>query len=241
MLPSRPVAVTLQRVDCFHESLGVLAILPLEEDLSGELLADERAPLGRFGPSRRRTYAGGRVALRAALAALGAPELAILSDERGAPVLPAGYSGSIAHKDTLAVALAVASAPGTFVGVDVEDAEPLRVDVSRHVLTDEEQRTHAGLEERERLRVLRVTFAVKEAIYKAIAPVCRRYVGFREVAVAIGLAPEHPSRRDAELRCDFDPPSPLPLAVRARWAELDPMPGISWGALIAIATARTRG
>lgn len=241
MLPSRPVAVTLQRVDCFHESLGVLAILPLEEDLSEQLLPNERTPLARFGPSRRRTYAGGRVALRAALAELGAPDVAILSDERGAPVLPPGFSGSIAHKDTLAVALAVASEPGRFVGVDVEDAEPLRVDVSRHVLTDEEQRACAGLEEAERLRVLRVTFAVKEAIYKAIAPVCRRYVGFREVAVAIGLGPEHPSRRDATLRCAFEPPSPVPLAVRARWADLPPLPALSPGGLIAIASARTIG
>jgi 4'-phosphopantetheinyl transferase EntD len=46
---------------------------------------------------RRRTWIGGRVALREALRRSGLDAPAVLADERGAPLLPAGVAGSVSH------------------------------------------------------------------------------------------------------------------------------------------------
>ena len=79
------------------------------------------------GAARRASFIGGRVALRAALAALGADAGSgpspILSTPRGAPALPAGFVGSVSHKRELAVAIVGARGrptPRTTLGIDVE-------------------------------------------------------------------------------------------------------------------------
>ena len=58
---------------------------------------------------------------------------AVLTDSRGAPVLPAGVSGSISHKTKLAVAL-VARESRARLGVDIEDDVVGSLDISRRVL-----------------------------------------------------------------------------------------------------------
>src|SRR5438477_297716 len=75
--------------------------------LVDELPSEERALALALAPARRATWAGGRVALRAALADLGVGAAApIGATPRGAPALPAGLAGSIGHKESVAVALA---------------------------------------------------------------------------------------------------------------------------------------
>ena len=51
------------------------------------------------------------------------------------------------------------------------------------MLTEAEQAEIASLAERDRAREVTVRFSAKEAIYKAIDPFVRRYVGFQEVEV----------------------------------------------------------
>jgi 4'-phosphopantetheinyl transferase EntD len=140
-------------------------------------------------PRRRRTYVAGRLALRQALSAAGASPSpadlpAIEADDRGAPRVPAGFRGSIAHKDEVAVALAGRD-DGARVGVDVEPLRALAAPLGRRILTPEEL---AALDRRcrdddDRGRELLRAFAAKEAIYKAIDPFLRRYVGFLEVVL----------------------------------------------------------
>jgi len=149
-------------------------------------LDDHDAALARLAPAeqhrarelgdvRRREYVAGRTALHLALAT----EDAILSDERGAPILPAGWVGSISHKRALAAALVAPAGLGQ-IGVDLEHAGAPRQDIARRILTAREQ---AALPDRGPAVTLR--FAIKEAIYKAIDPYVRRYVGFTEVELEI--------------------------------------------------------
>lgn len=150
--------------------------------LERELSPLERAFASTLPERRRRTYAGGRAAMRRALAALGASDAAEIGvDDRGAPTLPSGVAGSIAHKDEVAVAHAARSADGSTLGVDVELARRLSDGVVRRVLCDDEleQLALRGVEAASEAALER--FAVKEAVYKAIDPFLRRYVGFREV------------------------------------------------------------
>ena len=179
---------------------GALAALP----------AAERAHAQSLGEVRRRDLIAGRTALHLALEDF---SHAILADDRGAPMLPAGLSGSVSHKGRFAAAI-VGAADGGFVGVDLEHAAPPRLDIASRILTPREQ---ALLPDRGRAVTLR--FAIKEAIYKAIDPVVRRYVGFTEVELDL-----------LEDRCAIT--TAIPLSIDVHWREH----GAHW-----LATARAIG
>lgn len=191
---------------------GRCVLLELD-DVDPPLLAEEEAIAARLAPSRRREFVAGRTALRTALG-LDAP---IVPDDRGAPVLPAGWVGSISHKGVRAAAL-VAPAGEGYVGLDLEIAAPPRMPIERRILTQREQATIAIGGKDVTLR-----FAIKEAIYKAVDPIVRRYVAFTEVELDV----------HADGRCDVHviDRGRLPVAVEAWWQERDGL----W-----LATARAR-
>ncbi len=201
-----------------HGRLLALAI-PDEGDLealAARLLPEELSLAAALAPARRRTWIAGRAALRVGLERLGLAAPAVPSDDRGAPALPAGILGSVSHKERVAVALVAQAEPGTGarIGVDVEIDAPLRFDISRKVLTEDEQRAIAGLAEPERMAELRVRFSAKEAIYKALDPFVRRYVGFQEVSVT----PQPDGRAHVAMHL---PPAEGPFDVDVRWLRRD--------------------
>jgi len=145
---------------------------------------DEQALAGQLGPARAREFLAGRRALRAALADLGGDgAVAIGRGPRGAPQLPAGWVGSVSHKRDLAIGL-VATDRGWTIGIDLEVRAPRPIDIARRVLTAGEAAALAALDDDARRRRVVRTFAIKEAVYKAIDPHLGRYVGFHEVALA---------------------------------------------------------
>jgi 4'-phosphopantetheinyl transferase EntD len=162
---------------------------------AGTLHAAEADFARRLPMARRATFVAGREALRSALGQLpdrgdgdSYRDFAILWTARGAPQLPSHVTGSVTHKDTLAMA---AVAPrGTslqHVGIDLE-RRPVEGDlhsrsIARKILTAREfayvqQWGEDTIEGRERILL---HFALKEAVYKAIDPYVERYVGFTEV------------------------------------------------------------
>jgi enterobactin synthetase component D len=169
--------------------------LPDEEDAIGlealvaALGPEEQAFARGLPPARRATWAGGRVALRAALAQLGIAAPEIPPTPRGAPALPAGVVGSISHKPTLAVALAARSeGPGAAtLGLDLELDRAPRVDISARVLTVAERaRLDALPSPAARVRELMLSFAAKEALYKALDPWLARFISFQDVELSRG-------------------------------------------------------
>lgn len=194
-------------VDRFETAHGVCTIVALEdhevEAAYARLPTAERAYADSLGPVRRREVICGRTALHDALASL-EPNLAtspILADDRGAPVLPAGWVGSVSHKGERGAAL-VAPVSEARVGVDLELAQPSRQDIARFILTRREQ---DALADRGKGATLR--FSIKEAIYKAVDPFVRRYVGFTEVELDVsdeGIAVVT---------------SRLPYAIETTWQE----------------------
>ena len=129
-------------------------------------------------------------------------------DDRGAPVLPAGWVGSISHKRERA-AVIVAPDDGARIGIDLEVAQPSRQPIERRVLTAREV-VGAPLD-------VVLYFALKEAIYKAVDPFVRRYVGFQEVEVDLAARTVT---------------SALPCAIEIWWCEHD-------GHFLATARARS--
>jgi 4'-phosphopantetheinyl transferase EntD len=180
---------------CVGVSLPQAAGFALPADLHPEEAAFVHAAPG----PRRASFIGGRVALRAAIAALGdgAPPAAILSTARGAPALPPGYVGSISHKRELAVAIAARAepTPRTTVGIDVEIPRAFRADVTGRVLTADERAAVAAMDASARDAEILFRFAAKEAIYKALDPWVQRLVSFQEVE----LVTDGDGRRAARL------------------------------------------
>jgi 4'-phosphopantetheinyl transferase EntD len=157
--------------DCPHGRLIVGSVSPNVQPFPGEL--DQIAALAE---SRRHEFMAGRHLLRNALGQW----VAIPSDDRGAPVVPAGWVGSISHKPGAAAAIA-APDTGARIGVDIERAAPPKQPIERRILNAREQVAITGAR-------ITLAFAIKEAIYKAIDPFVRRYVGFTEVELDLGDA-----------------------------------------------------
>lgn len=135
-----------------------------------ELPAAERQRAAALSGARRREFVAGRMAMHQLVGG----GTSVATDDRGAPVLPLGLTGSISHKATRAVAI-VAPADLGYVGIDLERAAPPRGDIGGRILTAREPAVTGKL--------LTRIFAIKEAIYKAIDPIVRRYVGFQEVEI----------------------------------------------------------
>jgi enterobactin synthetase component D len=191
-----PLAFTLVRIDV-PAALDARADIWLPELVAtARLHAEEAALVGAMPPARRATFVAGRLAMRAALSAHAPLEAhgPILRSDRGAPVLPPSVAGSVSHKHDAALALvsprrAMASGTSVHVGVDLEhrpnarDIE--RPSIARRILTASELDALSVFDSdplAQRERVI-LSFAIKEAVYKAIDPTVQRYVRFTEVAL----------------------------------------------------------
>jgi 4'-phosphopantetheinyl transferase EntD len=152
-----------------------------------ELALSLRLPEQRFAAGlsegRRATWIAGRVALRAALEDLAIETGPILATDRGAPLMPDDVLGSISHKKEVAVGLAARRENAAKLGVDLEKDAPLRIDIARRVLTEQETREVDRLSPQARQSEVLLRLSCKEAIYKAVDPFVRRYVGFQEATV----------------------------------------------------------
>lgn len=164
---------------------GLLAIVELPlgaaaDALFTQLPNEEQELAQDFAPRRRRTFAGGRHALRAALSALGrTSEGPILRDDRGAPILPDGVRGSLSHSEDVACAL-VSLDISYHLGVDVESiARVARLDSALILTPGEVKQLPVNARDLE----LALKFSLKESLYKAIDPLLRRYIDFTEVEV----------------------------------------------------------
>src|SRR5689334_19859330 len=96
----------LPRPEALDTPHGRCVLVAVDDDLLAAALAalpgDEQALAAKLSEHRRRELIAGRTALHHAL---GDFTHAILPDDRGAPMLPAGWVGSVSHKGALAAAI----------------------------------------------------------------------------------------------------------------------------------------
>jgi 4'-phosphopantetheinyl transferase EntD len=112
----------------------------------------ERQAVARAVAKRRNEFATGRALLRELLGWDGPIGVAASR----APLLPAGWRGSLAHDHRLAVAAVTADGAIGAVGIDVEPATPLPAEMADIILRADERELDAHL-----------AFTLKEAAYKA--------------------------------------------------------------------------
>ncbi|HVM15677.1 MAG TPA: 4'-phosphopantetheinyl transferase superfamily protein [Egibacteraceae bacterium] len=163
----------------FHTPHGVLVLVPIDPATSPGVRDDERDLTAGYAERRLRTFVTGRVALRLALGS----DLAIGRTDRGAPIVPPGWRGSISHTDRWAGGLALRTDDDVTVGLDLESVCESLGDVVSHVLVPSEIAQLVGLDEQARTEAVLERLSLKEAFYKAVDPRLRRFVGFHQVAV----------------------------------------------------------
>jgi len=163
----------------------------VSEAVLARLHREEAQAARALGGFRQVEWVAGRLAGQEAGRHLAAPDWRLLAGPGRAPRPPRGFVASIAHKRDLAVAL-VAPGDSATVGVDLEDDIAAARSVAGLILLPEERTQVARLESEERDRAVLVAFAVKEAVYKALAVRVGRLLGYHEARVD-GLDSSTPS------------------------------------------------
>jgi phosphopantetheine--protein transferase-like protein len=190
---------------------GTGAAVP--DEVLSRLHADEVATAASLRAFRQESFVGGRLAAQAALRFLGLRPGPVHQGPRGEPVAPEGLTLSISHKRHLAVALVARADHGT-IGVDLEDLAPAREGIGQRILTPAELTLVEALPPERQWTATVLRFALKEAIYKALAPHLQRYIDFSEAELRLrtdGTASVSLNLREG----------PAPAAIDARYTWLD--------------------
>lgn len=214
LLPYDPASFVLQQV---HDE-G----LPWPEELA------------RSVPARQAEFFHGRLAARAALHSLGAPDTAVGRGPDRAPQWPQGFVGSLSHTRRWAVAWVGRRAEpagepvGDDVGLGVDLEGPLDAAAQATVRAqaldaDEAERLLDGAPDADHALRLTVAFSAKEALFKAVHARCVQMPGF-EASAVVGWRPAkagEPGALVLELTQPLGPGLPARRRFEVRWYLLD--------------------
>ncbi len=183
------------------ETVRLAAMPPADAD-PAYLLPDEACSVERAVEKRRREFAAGRILARQLLAQMtsndSARTLPLLNDANRVPIWPAGIVGSITHCHSLCAVATSHVAHSAGIGLDVEPAEPMKPELERYVMRDAEYARIDVMPLEVRMLGGVLVFSIKEAVYKAIYPITRRFLEFQQVEiVSLGIALEPCDDRQA--------------------------------------------
>lgn len=169
------LAQALKTLQAPNLLLGHRIIMPGDEDA---LFPIERAGREQATLKVQRQSGAVRIVARSLLEQLGHPDAALPRLSNGAPQWPDGIVGSMAHDKRVAVVAVMPSTGSSYIGIDVEPAEPLPPKVMETISTPGEQRKYDpdSLESR-------VLFCAKEAVYKAFNSKTGQRLGFQDVDI----------------------------------------------------------
>jgi 4'-phosphopantetheinyl transferase EntD len=155
-------------------------------DRTADLFPVEEAHIARAVASRKREFATGRGCAREALARLGVDPTPIGVGDRGEPLWPAGYAGSITHCRGYRGSAVARTIDLRSIGIDAEPHERLPDDLLTTIAGPAEvahlDRLAAG---RPATHWDRLLFSAKESIYKALFPVDGRRLEFADAVVEL--------------------------------------------------------
>jgi 4'-phosphopantetheinyl transferase EntD len=146
------------------------------------LMPAELSCCSRFAPRRLHDFTVGRYAASEALAQLGLERESLPIGDNREPAWPAGVVGSIAHTDGLAGAVAARRSDICGLGLDLEHVSPI-ADIAKHISTSRERdflSDHPSLPD-----YWNILFSAKEAIYKCLWPLLRRFISFQDVSLLV--------------------------------------------------------
>lgn len=139
--------------------------------------------LDSIGDRRRDLFILGRLAASKLQSSLNLPNSVVLKDSDGVPIFQNELKASISHKERVAVCAGTLNKNVISIGVDVEKQKSIRPDLISTIGTVNEQKQINLLDNSEILTL----FSLKESIYKAVFPIIRRPLYFKDAE--IGLKP----------------------------------------------------
>ena len=157
------------------------------DEARGRLHPQEEDWITRATPKRSREFTAGRICARRALARLGINDYPLLPGPDRVPVWPADVVGSISHTEGFCGVAVTRRTPSTGIGLDIESAEGLDEQQWPLVLRASERHWLGRVDARERDRLAKLMFSVKECAYKCQYCVHRRWLEFSDVEVVLDL------------------------------------------------------
>ena len=171
---------------------------------------DERNEVSAAVDLRKGEFGDARWCAHQALRELGVESAgAILRGERGMPLWPEGFTGSLTHTDGLRAAVAASTRHVHSMGLDAEPAEPLPEGVLHSIASATEIAMVQRLQADGYPWADRLLFCAKEATYKCWFPMTRRWLDFDEAEIELRADGTFISQLLAR-------PAPVPL-FEGRW------------------------
>ena len=134
----------------------------------------------------------------------------ILRGNRGMPLWPDGYCGSMSHTSGMRAAAVAPVDQIRSLGIDIEPAQKLPVDIVDLILRDSEKPQIQRLRSAGIPYADRIIFCAKEAVYKTWFPMTQRWLGFEQAEVDL--------REDGTfIAYLLVRPTPVPF-ISGRWA-----------------------
>lgn len=152
------------------------------------LMPQEKGCIEAAVEKRQREFATARVLARHLLAEYGIHRYPLLNDNDRVPIWPEGIVGSISHCDQCCmVALMNKNEKTINIGIDVEPDNAIDADLWPSFATDCELRWIESFANISSGRLAHLLFSAKEATYKCIFPVTRKFIEFHDIEIEFDL------------------------------------------------------
>ncbi|MGH3653800.1 4'-phosphopantetheinyl transferase family protein [Glutamicibacter sp.] len=174
--------------DIFAELLppSVQVVQTRTELEDGRSYWEEERYIAEAVPERQQEFRTVRVCARRALARLGHAGVALVPDEKRAPIWPAGVVGSMTHCAGFRAAAVASANDIRGVGIDAELHASLPAEILDIILLPEEQVMAAELSAHHPgIAWDRLIFSAKESVFKAWFPLTRQWLDFLECRILI--------------------------------------------------------
>jgi len=149
-----------------------------------ELHPSEAAQVAKAVDKRQREFAAARGLARGLFESLGLVAGPLLNGEDRAPIFPDGVVGSITHTAGYCGVVVGRASSYVGLGLDVEQAEPLKPELLRMILADDERDAYDPTDPPALARA-KLVFSAKEAAYKAQYALTRTYLGFSAMRIEV--------------------------------------------------------
>lgn len=166
---------------------------------------------------RRSEFAAGRYCARTALETAGTTNQAILKAQSGCPIWPDGFVGSISHTDRFATALIAPTVHYAGLGIDIEHNSALKSELHSFVLTPLEKNKLLTQPTVKNTPRCKLSFVIKETIYKAVFPFVRCFFDFQQAVLTINTDGDWAGRLSPSIK---NLPESL-STISGRWSSTD--------------------
>lgn len=138
-----------------------------------------------YGEIRKNSFALGRLSAWKLLEELKSPPHILINDKDGVPYFPEELKGSLSHKGDKAACAGTLNKNVISVGIDLEKIKSTNPELLLKIGTEFEQRT---INQFDTTTILSL-FSLKEAIYKAVFPLIRRPLYFKDAEIEFTPSP----------------------------------------------------